>query len=97
MARRGGGGGPLSRAAVPTQPLAEQDELIWQDGTGNPETALDSYDLVTPGQALGWLAAGMGVFAAVGAALSLDPPEKRVPWARKDVLVPPEIEKTFSR
>ncbi|KAL4538338.1 hypothetical protein Ndes2437A_g01365 [Nannochloris sp. 'desiccata'] len=49
---RGGGGGPMARPDPPSQPLAEQDELIWDDGTVNPEPALDEFNLVSKQTAL---------------------------------------------
>lgn len=64
---------------------------IWDDGTANPETALDSFDMVSSGTALRWLLGGLGVFAAVGTAATLSHPEKRTPWAPKQVMVPPEV------
>ena len=88
---RGGGGGPLAREAPPAAPLAEQDELIWRDGTANPETALDSFTMVSSGAALRWLLGGLGVFAAAGAAMTALAPAERTPWAPKRVLVPAEV------
>ena len=64
---------------------------IWDDGTANPETALDSFDLVTPNHALGWLLGGLGFFAVVGGVMTAMRPEERTPWVPKQVIVPPEV------
>eukprot|EP00890_Picochlorum_soloecismus_P006029 jgi/Picsp_1/6427/NSC_03775-R1_nadh dehydrogenase len=91
IAVRGGGGGPLVRPEAPTQPLGEQDELTWDDGTACPEPCLDQYNLVTPQYALKWLAGGMASFAALGVLASWSHPEDRAPCGPKEVVyVPPE-------
>ena len=65
---------------------------IWDDGTANPEPALDQFNLVSSGTALRWLLGGLGVFALVGTAAAVAQPEKRTPWAPKQVVfVPPEV------
>lgn len=91
MAVRGGGGGALGKPPPVTQALMEQDELIWDDGTANPEPCLDQFTLVGKYQALGWLLGGLSIYAAVGTWAKWSAPEKRVPWAQKEVVVPPEI------
>lgn len=80
---RGGGGGPLAQPLPPNQPLPEEDELVWDDGTANPETCLDTFDLVTPHQALAFLTAGLSVFGLIGFAAFRSKPEERVPWVPK--------------
>jgi hypothetical protein len=52
---------------------------------------LDQFTLVSKTGALGWLLGGMGVFAVVGTWAVWSGPEKRVPWAVKEVVVPPEV------
>lgn len=90
MAVRGGGGGPLARPQPPTQALMEEDELIWDDGTANPEPCLDQFTLVGKYEALGWLLGGFSIFGALGTWAYTSHPEKRVPWAPKQVDVPAE-------
>lgn len=73
----------MQQPLPPNQPLHEEDELVWDDGTANPETCLDSFDLVTSNQALAFLTAGLSVFGLVGWAATRSAPEKRVPWVPK--------------
>ncbi|KAL4451538.1 hypothetical protein ABPG75_007200 [Micractinium tetrahymenae] len=93
MVVRGGGGGPLAKPLPPSQALMEEDELIWDDGTANPEPCLDQFTLVSKYGALGWLLGGMSIFGALGTWASMSSPEKRVPWAAKEVVVPEEVSK----
>ncbi len=60
---------------VPVTPLLEQDELIWDDGTANPEPAVDDFPLVSKWQALGYLMGGMAFYATLGTAVKLSKPE----------------------
>ncbi|KAI3437646.1 hypothetical protein D9Q98_000097 [Chlorella vulgaris] len=91
LVKRGGGGGPLAKPLPPSQALMEEDELIWDDGTANPEPCLDQFTLVSKYGALGWLAGGLSIFVGLGSWAAWSAPEKRVPWAQKDVVVPPEV------
>ncbi|KAI7845528.1 hypothetical protein COHA_000951 [Chlorella ohadii] len=91
MVVRGGGGGPLAKPLPPSQALMEEDELIWDDGTANPEPCLDQFTQVSKYGALGWLLGGMSVFGVVGFVANASQPEKHVPWAQKVVEVPPEV------
>lgn len=91
VALRGGGGGPLARPEPPAQPLAEQDEMTWDDGTTVPEPCLDEYNQVSPQYALKWLAGGMLSFAALGVMTTLSNPESRRPYrVEKDLLYVPQ-------
>jgi hypothetical protein len=76
---------------LPESTLSPRPCSIWDDGTANPETALDSFDLVTPNHALGWLLGGLGFFAVVGGVMTAMRPEERTPWVPKQVIVPPEV------
>jgi hypothetical protein len=68
----------------PNTPLAEEDELMWDDGTATPEPCLDRFDLVTKWQALGATSAGLGFFAALYSFASwVDKPSK-VPFAPRE-------------
>lgn len=91
VALRGGGGGPLARPEPPAQPLAEQDEMTWDDGTTVPEPCLDEYTQVTPQYALKWLAGGMLSFAALGVLTTVSHPEARRPYrVEKDLVYVPQ-------
>ena len=67
---------------TPPPPAGPPARSIWDDGTANPEPALDQFTLVSKYQALGQLLAGLSVFGAVGTVAYLYAPEKRVPWVR---------------
>eukprot|EP00803_Ostreobium_quekettii_P001661 evm.model.scf_661.3 EVM.evm.TU.scf_661.3 scf_661:6638-7006(+) len=76
---RGGGGGPVNPELPPSQPLIEEDDWFWYDGTANPEPLLDQFDKVSSNEALGFLLGGMAFFGLVGfAAYSYDPEAHRV-------------------
>uniref|UniRef100_A0A061R0H5 Nadh dehydrogenase n=1 Tax=Tetraselmis sp. GSL018 TaxID=582737 RepID=A0A061R0H5_9CHLO len=62
---RGGSGGPVPCGRVATEPLPEQDEWIWDDGTYNPEPCLDVNTTVSQASALWMLGTGMGLFYGV--------------------------------
>mmetsp|Transcript_4567 Transcript_4567/g.6812 ORF Transcript_4567/g.6812 Transcript_4567/m.6812 type:complete len:135 (+) Transcript_4567:101-505(+) len=67
---RGGGGGiaPPTFARLPreTAPLAEEAELLWDDGVA-PELALDmDVQEFSRAKGIAWWLGGMGFFAAVG-------------------------------
>ena len=68
-ARRSPAAGPVLTCA-PHPPLLLRPCSIWDDGTANPEPALDQFTLVGKYQALGWLAGGFGVYGLVGFAAS---------------------------
>ena len=65
-------------AASPAPPLPPRS--IWDDGTVNPEPALDQFDLVSRGGAVRWLLGGLAVFGVAGAAIYVSHPETRTPW-----------------
>jgi hypothetical protein len=92
LALRGGGGGPLARPEVPSQPLAEQDELTWDCGTAYPEPCLDEYNQVTASYALKWLAGGMASFAALGVLTTVTNPASRRPYRlEKNLVYVPDV------
>ena len=65
---------------------------LWDDGTANPEPALDQFNMVSPQTALKWLVGGLSVYATVGYLFAADPPEARTPWAPKqNVGIPAEV------
>lgn len=71
--------------AAPTRPHRSprrSPRRIWDDGTANPEPALDQFTLVSKYEALGWLLGGFAFFGLVGTAATMSHPEKRVPWVR---------------
>ena len=47
--------------------------------------------MVGSSTALKWMLGGLGFFAAVGVGMWSLHPERRVPWAPKQVVVPPEV------
>lgn len=81
---RGGGGGPVKFALPPTRPLAEQDELMWDDGSSTPEPCLDQFDLVTKWQALGYLSGGMLFFVGLYQGVKLLDKPSKVPFAPRE-------------
>ncbi|KAL3155812.1 hypothetical protein ABBQ32_012825 [Trebouxia sp. C0010 RCD-2024] len=77
---RSGGGGPIALGKPASQPLTEEDELIWDDGTANPEYCLDQFNLVGRWEAFGMLAAGLGFFGLVALAARLNDKASRMPY-----------------
>lgn len=67
----------------PTQPLPEEDELLWDDGTAYPETCLDEFPLVTKYQALSYLGAGLFTFYLIGSAAQYRNKTVKPPYAPK--------------
>lgn len=73
---------PLSPRPAAHRPLLHAHPLcsIWDDGTANPEPALDQFTLVGKYEALGWLLGGLSIFGVLGTWAVSSHPEKRVPW-----------------
>jgi len=84
--RRGGGGGPVAYRKAPTEPLAETDELTWDDGTAYPEACLDEYNFMGSQKALGMLLAGLGGFAALGYTLTVRDKASMKPFVNRKVM-----------
>jgi len=84
--RRGGGGGPVAYRKAPAEPLAEGDELTWDDGTVYPEPCLDQYEFMGKEKALGMLLAGLGGFAALGYALTVRDKASMKPFVNRKVM-----------
>ena len=65
---------------MPRQPLSEDDELLWSDGTA-PEASLDRFDhIIHPGRALALLLTALAVLLGGGIGLiSLSDPANRQP------------------
>ncbi|KAK9842885.1 hypothetical protein WJX74_003890 [Apatococcus lobatus] len=82
---RGGGGGPVALGRPPTQPLMEEDELIWDDGSKHPEYCIDEHSGHYFGkyEALGWLAGGLGVLGLIGTAASFR--SQNAPFVRREM------------
>ncbi|KAK9812973.1 hypothetical protein WJX72_006731 [[Myrmecia] bisecta] len=81
---RGGGGGPVALGRPVSQPLPEEDELLWDDGSAHPEWCLDSFDLVSKWEALGMLSAGFAVFGVVWGAAALNDKASKMPYAPRE-------------
>mmetsp|Transcript_36118 Transcript_36118/g.58045 ORF Transcript_36118/g.58045 Transcript_36118/m.58045 type:complete len:131 (-) Transcript_36118:46-438(-) len=74
---RSGMGTPVPEHQVPTEPVPEENELVWNAGDGHPEPCTDklAHNIVTPRAAVATLAGAMGFLAAVwGAAEYVDKP-----------------------
>ncbi|DBA67864.1 TPA: hypothetical protein ACH3X2_014208 [Trebouxia sp. C0005] len=81
---RSGGGGPIALGKPAAQPLTEEDELRWDDGTAHPEYCLDQFNLVGRWEAFGMLAAGLGVFGLVAGAASYNNKASRMPYVPRE-------------
>lgn len=81
---RSGGGGPIALGRPASQPLTEEDELRWDDGTANPEYCLDQFNLVGRWEAVGMLAAGLGVFGLIGGAARYSDKASRMPYVPRE-------------
>eukprot|EP00899_Mesostigma_viride_P012125 jgi/Mesvir1/20913/Mv07985-RA.1 len=84
---RAGMGQPLTVRPAPTQPLAEENELIWDDGTKHPEPYIDNHaPHLTKWQALGQLGLGLGFFATLGGVAMWWNTKVEAPWTEREVL-----------
>ncbi|DBB03548.1 TPA: hypothetical protein ACH3X3_010891 [Trebouxia sp. C0006] len=81
---RSGGGGPIALGKPAAQPLTEEDELRWDDGTAHPEYCLDQFNLVGRWEAVGMLAAGLGIFGLVAGAASYNNKASRMPYVPRE-------------
>jgi hypothetical protein len=79
----------LGAAPAAEQRLPEQDELTWDDGTANPEPALDDFQLVSSGSALRMLGAGLAGFAALGLYCSASDKKSRIPFTPRQTFHDP--------
>lgn len=62
--------------------MPEESELIWDDGSKNPELTLDNpAPSLTPGEAASWLGAGFGLFGLIAFAAKLNDKQSKVPFA----------------
>lgn len=43
---RGATGGPVPAERMPTKPIPEEDDLMWYDGTDNPEPLFDELGII---------------------------------------------------
>lgn len=68
----------------PTQPLTEEDELVWDDGTAHPEYCLDEFKLVGKWEAFGMLWAGLGFFGLLAAAARYNDKASRIPYVPRE-------------
>jgi hypothetical protein len=76
----------VASSKAPNEPLLENDELTWDDGTAYPENCLDEFNLVTPNGALGMLLVGLGGFAALGYALTIRDKASQAPYVMRKVM-----------
>ncbi|KAK9833422.1 hypothetical protein WJX81_003683 [Elliptochloris bilobata] len=87
---RGGAFNPVPLGKPVSEPLPEQDELLWDDGSATPEYCLDQFPLVSKWQALGFMSAGLGFFAFLIGVVRLSNPAEKAPFVRKEL--PPQVE-----
>ncbi|CAM6095821.1 unnamed protein product [Calypogeia fissa] len=82
---RGGSGLPVGFAPPPSEALPEDAELIWDDGSPNPEPCLDDVaPMVGKYEALGMLSAGLGFFALVGYLAAWNDKASKIPWTPRE-------------
>eukprot|EP00244_Chara_vulgaris_P010549 TRINITY_DN486_c0_g1_i4.p1 TRINITY_DN486_c0_g1~~TRINITY_DN486_c0_g1_i4.p1 ORF type:complete len:122 (+),score=18.52 TRINITY_DN486_c0_g1_i4:171-536(+) len=82
---RGGGGLPVATASPPSKPLDENEELIWDDGTVNPEPALDEVaPMIGKYEALGYTSMGLGVFGLLITAAWYNDKASKMPYVPKE-------------
>ncbi|GBG90602.1 hypothetical protein CBR_g50946, partial [Chara braunii] len=78
---RGGGGLPVATGAPPTKPLDEHEELIWDDGTVNPEPALDEVaPMIGKYEALAYVSMGLGFFGLLTTAAWYNDKASKIPY-----------------
>ncbi|KAK1436294.1 hypothetical protein QVD17_02073 [Tagetes erecta] len=81
---RSGMGLPVGKHIVPDKPLPVNDELVWDNGTPFPEPCIDRIaDTVGKYEALGWLCGGLGFFAILGLAATLNDKASKIPYTPK--------------
>ncbi|KAL3684559.1 hypothetical protein R1sor_002581 [Riccia sorocarpa] len=82
---RGGAGLPVGTVPPPSAPLAEDEELLWDDGSPNPEPCLDEVaPMVGKYEALAMVSAGLGFFAFLGYLAKWNDKASRIPWTPRE-------------
>lgn len=64
--------------------LPEQDELLWDDGSAQPEYCLDQFPLISKWEALGYLAGGFAFFGVIGLAAKYNDKSHNKPFTPKE-------------
>uniref|UniRef100_A0A0E0MAG7 NADH dehydrogenase [ubiquinone] 1 beta subcomplex subunit 8, mitochondrial n=1 Tax=Oryza punctata TaxID=4537 RepID=A0A0E0MAG7_ORYPU len=84
LRHRAGMGLPVGRHIVPDKPLPTNDELVWDNGTPFPEPCIDRLaPHIGKYEALAWLCGGLGFFATLGLAATLNDKASKIPYTPK--------------
>ncbi|BDA41244.1 probable NADH dehydrogenase [ubiquinone] 1 beta subcomplex subunit [Coccomyxa sp. Obi] len=81
---RGEGGGPVAMGRAINEPLPEHDELLWDDGSAQPEHCLDQFPLVGKYEALGFLVGGLGFFGLLGVLANVNDKASKKPYVNRE-------------
>jgi len=65
-------------------PLPEQDELLWDDGSAQPEYCLDQFPLISKWEALAYLGGGFAFFGLVGLAAKYNNKASKKPYTPRE-------------
>uniref|UniRef100_I1QVR9 NADH dehydrogenase [ubiquinone] 1 beta subcomplex subunit 8, mitochondrial n=1 Tax=Oryza glaberrima TaxID=4538 RepID=I1QVR9_ORYGL len=83
LRHRAGMGLPVGRHIVPDKPLPTNDELVWDNGTPFPEPCIDRLaPHIGKYEALAWLCGGLGFFATLGLAATLNDKASKIPYMK---------------
>ncbi|CAN6288839.1 unnamed protein product, partial [Urochloa humidicola] len=84
LRHRAGMGLPVGRHIVPDKPLPTNDELVWDNGTPFPEPCIDRLaPHIGKYEALAWLCGGLGFFAVLGLAATVNDKASKIPYTPK--------------
>eukprot|EP00239_Pterosperma_sp_CCMP1384_P000784 CAMPEP_0197848770 /NCGR_PEP_ID=MMETSP1438-20131217/9991_1 /TAXON_ID=1461541 /ORGANISM="Pterosperma sp., Strain CCMP1384" /LENGTH=142 /DNA_ID=CAMNT_0043461177 /DNA_START=82 /DNA_END=510 /DNA_ORIENTATION=+ len=82
---RGAGVGPIEYAKPATEPIPEEHELIWDDGSLTPEICLKDWcPQVSSNHALGMWCGGLAFFAGLGSLASWMDKASTVPFVPRE-------------
>ncbi|KAI5078314.1 hypothetical protein GOP47_0005985, partial [Adiantum capillus-veneris] len=80
MPLRSGMGLPVGPQQVPNEPLPEDAETVWDDGSRHPEFCLDTHDYIGKWEALAWLCGGLSIYGLVGFLAYLNDKPNKMPY-----------------
>ncbi|KAK9909021.1 hypothetical protein WJX75_006131 [Coccomyxa subellipsoidea] len=66
------------------QALPEHDELLWDDGSGQPEHCLDQFPMVPKYEALGFLLGGLGFYFLLGQLARFNDKASKKPYVDRE-------------